>query len=217
MPERPVRVLVVDDHPVYRHGLAALLADVPDVEVAGTAGDGAQAVRAVAELAPDVILMDVAMPVLNGVEATRQITAAHPEAAVLMLTMSADDATLFAAMRAGATGYLLKEASPEEIGRAVMAAANGGVVFGSAMARRVTGIFVGHDGGAPPLAFPQLTSREHEVLSLMARGLTNSQIAKRLSLSPKTIRNNVSNIVAKLQVDDRAEAMAAAREAGLAP
>lgn len=216
MPEGPVRVLIADDHPVFRQGLAMLLAAIPDVEVVGTAADGFAAQRAAAELAPDVILMDVAMPELNGVEATRRILTAHPNLAVLMLTMSADDATLLAAMRAGATGYLLKDAGPEEIGRAIMAAANGEAIFGPAMARRVTGLFAGQPTGTPPPTFPQLTAREHEILALVVHGLTNPQIAKRLSLSPKTIRNNVSHIFAKLQVADRAEAIAVARRAGMA-
>ncbi|MFC6023821.1 response regulator [Plantactinospora solaniradicis] len=216
MPDKPVRVLIADDHPVFREGLAVLLSAIPGVEVVGTAADGTAAERATTELAPDVILMDVAMPGLNGVEATQRILATTPNLAVLMLTMSADNATLLAALRAGATGYLLKDAGPEEISRAIMAAANGEAIFGPAMARQVTNLFTHQAAAPPPPVFPQLTAREHEILVLIAKGLTNSQIARRLCLASKTIRNNVSHILTKLQVADRAEAIDVARRAGLA-
>jgi DNA-binding NarL/FixJ family response regulator len=214
MPDAPIRVLLADDHPVYRQGLAMLLSGIDGIEVVGTAADGAEAERAAADLTPDVVLMDVSMPVLNGVEATRRILTARPDTAVLMLTMSNDDTTLLAAMHAGATGYLLKDAGPDEIGRAIAAAANGEAIFGAPLARRMTTLLTTSVTNAAP--FPQLTSREHEILALVARGLTNPQIAKRLNLSPKAIRNNVSHIFAKLQVSDRAEATEAARSAGLA-
>jgi len=225
-----LRILVVDDHPVYRDGLAALLRSVDGLEVAGTAADGAAAVAAVHELDPDVVVMDIQMPVLDGIEATRQIAAATPSTAIIMLTMSEDDETVFAAVRAGARGYLLKGADQEEIVRGITTVAAGGAVFGPALAMRIASFF---GGGAPATpapatpasgpaapaarndAFPQLSAREREVLDLVASGRTNAQIAEFLFLSPKTIRNTVSNIFSKLQLADRAAAIIAARDAGL--
>jgi DNA-binding NarL/FixJ family response regulator len=159
MPDGPIRVLLVDDHPVYRDGLAALLDSVPTVEVVGTAEDGAAAVGRAGELQPDVVVMDIAMPVLDGVEATRQIRAHSPHIAVVALTMAEGDATLFAAMRAGAIGYLLKGAGQGQIVRAIIAAANGEAIFGPAIARRVTEFFAGAPATVSSLAFPQLTPR----------------------------------------------------------
>ncbi|MGY1653528.1 response regulator [Geodermatophilus sp. SYSU D01119] len=213
-PEEPLRVVVADDHPVYRDGLALLLGSVPGVEVVGTAADGAAAVDVVREHLPDVVVMDVQMPVLDGIEATRRITTQAPSVGVVVLTMSEDDGTVFAAVRAGARGYLLKGADQEEVLRAISTVASGGAVFGAALARRITDFFAAAPRG-PEEAFPQLTAREREVLDLVAAGRSNAQVAAALYLSPKTVRNVVSNVLAKLQVGDRAQAIVRAREAGL--
>ncbi|GGQ82271.1 response regulator [Couchioplanes azureus] len=213
--ERQIRVLLVDDHPVWREGLAVLLASVPSVEVVGTAADGAAAVAAAAREQPDVVLMDIQMPVMNGAEATREVTAQSPHIAVVALTMLEDDETLFNALRAGAIGYLLKGATQADILRAITSAANGEAHFGPAIARRITRYFAAQPTSASSLAFPQLTQRENEVLKLIADGLTNAQITARLTLAHQTVRNHVHNIFAKLHVADRAEAMTRAREAGL--
>ncbi|WP_206053715.1 response regulator [Nocardioides iriomotensis] len=209
-----IRVLVVDDHPLYREGLVGAIDTMPGKEVVGEAADGAEAVRRTAELAPDVVVMDLHMPELNGVDATRAITASHPDVAVLVLTMLEGDDSVFAAVRAGAKGYLLKGADRAEIGRALDAVAHGEVVFSSSIAQRVLAFFAGgRAAGATP--FPELTDREREVLDLVARGLTNAEIARRLVVSDKTVRNHVSNVFAKLHVAGRAEAVARARDAGL--
>lgn len=213
--DETIRLLLADDHPVYRDGLAALLRSVPGVEVVGTAGDGLEAVALAAELQPDVVVMDVQMPGLDGIGATRQITADSPHIGVVVLTMSEDDGTVFAAMRAGALGYLLKGANQAEIIRAITAVAQGEAIFGAAVARRVAEFFAAPPAPGPSTVFPQLTSREREVLDLLAAGRSNAQIASALFLSPKTVRNNVSNIFAKLHVADRAAAIVQARDAGL--
>ncbi|GAA2354648.1 response regulator [Nonomuraea africana] len=213
MSDETIRVLLADDHPVYRDGLAVLLGSLPDIEVAGTAANGLEAVEQAADLQPDVVVMDVRMPGLDGIEATRRIAADSPHIGVVVLTMSEDDATLFAAMRAGARGYLLKGANQAEIVRAITAVAHGEAIFGPAVARRVADFFAGK--AAADSVFPQLTPREREILSLIAAGRPNAHIASALFLSPKTVRNNVSNIFAKLHVADRAEAIVRAREAGL--
>ena len=217
MQDEPIRVLLADDHPVYRDGLAALLASVDGLDVVGTAEDGEAAVALATELQPDVVVMDVQMPGLDGIEATRRLTAANPHIGVVILTMGEEDATLFSAMQAGARGYLLKGANQAEIVRAVTAVARGEAIFGPAIARRIAEFFAGGPaaGSAAEQAFPQLTAREREVLELVAAGRSNAQIAGTLFLSPKTVRNNVSNIFAKLHVADRAEAIVRAREAGL--
>jgi DNA-binding NarL/FixJ family response regulator len=215
MSEKTIRVLVVDDHPLYREGLVGAIDTMPGKEVVGEAGDGAEAVRRAAELAPDVVVMDLHMPELNGVDATRAITAAHPDVAVLVLTMLEGDDSVFAAVRAGAKGYLLKGADRAEIGRALDAVAHGEVVFSSSIAERVLAFFAGGRAGAAATPFPELTDREREVLDLVARGLTNAEIARRLVVSDKTVRNHVSNVFAKLHVAGRAEAVARARDAGL--
>ncbi|TDW92003.1 response regulator transcription factor [Kribbella sp. VKM Ac-2566] len=213
--DESVRVLLADDHPVYRDGLAALLGSLDGVEVVGTAADGVEAVDGARELQPDVVVMDVQMPRLDGIEATRAITADSPHIGVVVLTMAEEDQTLFAAMRAGARGYLLKGASQGEIVRAITAVAQGEAIFGPAIARRVAEFFAAAPAATPGSAFPQLTSREHEILALVAAGRSNAQIASELYLSPKTVRNNVSNIFTKLHVADRAEAIIRARDAGL--
>lgn len=216
MSEEPVRVVLVDDHPVYREGLSMLLESMHGVDVVATAADGEEAKAAVDDGEPDVVVMDVQMPRLDGIAATRDIVARHPHLAVVVLTMSEDDETVFAAMRAGARGYLVKGASQHEILHAIRAVARGELVFGAAIARRVAEFFAAGPATAPAAeVFPQLTAREREVLELLAAGRSNPQIAQALFLSPKTVRNNVSNIFAKLQVADRAEAIVRARDAGL--
>jgi DNA-binding NarL/FixJ family response regulator len=207
--------MLADDHPVYRDGLAALLGSVPGIEVVATAGTGEEAVAQAAELQPDVVVMDVQMPGIDGIEATRLVTADSPHIGVVVLTMAEEDSTLFAAMRAGARGYLLKGANQAEIVRAITAVAQGEAIFGPAIATRVAEFFAAAPAAAADQVFPQLTSREREILSLVAAGRSNAQIASTLFLSPKTVRNNVSNIFAKLHVADRAAAIIQAREAGL--
>ena len=210
-----VRVMLADDHPVYRDGLAALLGSLDGVEVVGTASDGVEAVDRARELQPDVVVMDVQMPRRDGIEATRAITSDSPHIGVVVLTMAEEDQTLFAAMRAGARGYLLKGANQAEILRAITAVAQGEAIFGPAIARRVAEFFAAEPVATPNSPFPQLTAREQEILALVAAGRSNAQIAAELFLSPKTVRNNVSNIFAKLHVADRAEAIIQARNAGL--
>jgi DNA-binding NarL/FixJ family response regulator len=210
-----IRVVLVDDHPVFRHGLTALLAATPEVEVVAEGATGHDAVRLVAELRPDVVVMDLNMPELNGVEATRLVTGQQPEVGVLVLTMFEDDDSVFAAMRAGAQGYLVKGADGPEVLRAITAVAGGEAIFGPSVARRVLSYLTRPLSVHDDRVFPDLTVREREVLELVAAGLGNAAIAHRLSLSPKTVRNNVSSIFAKLQVADRAEAIVRARRAGL--
>ena len=210
-----LRVLVVDDHPLYRDGLVTAIAAMAGVEVVGSAVDGEDAVREAATLRPDIVVMDLHMPGTNGIEATRRIVAAQPDVAVLVLTMLDGDDSVFAAMRAGARGYLLKGADREEIRQALDTVSRGGIVFSSGIAGRVLGYFAGGGTSAAAVPFPELTEREREILDLVARGLTNTEIASRLVLSPKTVRNHVSNVFTKLQVATRAEAVAHARDAGL--
>jgi DNA-binding NarL/FixJ family response regulator len=210
----PVTVLIADDHPVFRDGLASLLATQPAVQVVGTAADGAEAVRRAVELAPDVVVMDLQMPELNGIEATRQLAAEAPKCRVLVFTMGEEDGTVLAAMRAGARGYLVKGAGQEEVAKAIATVHAGGLVFGASLAERIAELL-----SVPPTpersAFPQLTERELEILDLIAAGRNNAQIAAELFLAPKTVRNNVSTILAKIQATDRADAMIRARDAGL--
>jgi DNA-binding NarL/FixJ family response regulator len=209
-----VRVLVVDDHPLFRDGLAGLLRELPDVELAGQAATGEEAVALIASTAPDVVLMDLHMPGMGGIEATRRVTAEHPRVAVLVLTMLDDDQSLRDAVAAGARGYLLKEATPDEIVNAIHAVVAGQAVFGGPMSGRVLSALA---TGTPQRGLDGLTDREEEVLRLLARGLTNSAIAERLGLSGKTVRNHVSNLFSKLGVADRAAAVAKARDAGYGP
>lgn len=208
-----IRVLIADDHPLFRDGLTALLDDGPDTVLAGTATTGSEAVDLARETQPDVVVMDVQMPGLNGIEATRRIVADSPHIAVLVLTMFDDDESIFSALRAGARGYLLKGADREQIHCALRAAASGEIIFGAHLAARMLGYFTANS--APPPVFPQLTHRERQVLELVAQGRANAVIAARLGLSHKTIRNHVSNILTKLQVADRAQAIVQARDAGL--
>ena len=217
-PTKPISVLVADDHPVFRRGMRAILGAEPDTELVGEATDGEEAVARALELGPDVILMDLNMPKVTGIEATRRILEASPNTAILMLTMFEDDDSIFAAIRAGARGYVLKGADGAETLRAIHAVADGDAIFSPTIARRLTGYFA-TPGGDPKAsskqAFPNLTEREHEILSLIAEGYTNTAIAARLYLSPKTVRNYVSSIFTKLQVSDRSQAIVRAREAGL--
>lgn len=208
------RVLVVDDHPLFRFGLCTVLAGEPSVDLVGEAATGAEAIAAASRCAPDVVVMDVHLPDMTGIDATREILADRQGTGILMLTMFNDSESVFAAMRAGARGYLLKGSGQEEIVRAVHAVARGEAIFGPDIAGRVLGFFT-----SPPPAhdvpFPELTAREREVLALLADGTSNGLIASRLCLSPKTVRNHVSSIFAKLAVADRAQAIVLARKAGL--
>jgi len=210
-----IRVLIADDHVLFRDGLRALLNSVPDVEFVGEAATGDEAIAQAAALQPDVILMDIQMPGLNGIEATRRILQTSPHIGVIVLTMFEDDDSVFAAMRAGARGYILKGADQAEVLRAIRAVASGEALFGPAIAKKVIGFFSGARSAMPPQVFPELTEREREILDLIAQGRNNAEIADRLVLSPKTVRNHVSNIFSKLQVADRAQAIVRAREAGL--
>jgi DNA-binding NarL/FixJ family response regulator len=207
-------VLIADDHPLVRQGLRAVLGSAADMDVLAEASDGDDVVRLAAELAPDVVVMDLQMPGLHGIEATRQILARRPGTAVLVLTMFDDDYTVFAAVAAGAAGYLLKGADGADIVTAIRAAAAGQAVFGAALARRMRR-WLGAGPAAAELPFPQLTERERLILDGVAAGLTNAQIGQRLFLSAKTVANNVSTILAKLQIAERGQAIVRAREAGL--
>jgi DNA-binding NarL/FixJ family response regulator len=210
-----IRVVVVDDHPMMREGLRALVASLPDVDVVGEAADGDGARRETRLTRPDVVVMDLHMPGTNGVEATRAILRDVPNTRVLVLTMFEDDDSVFAAMRAGASGYLVKGAQQEEIVRAIRSVADGQAIFGPSVARRIIDFFA--SGSTPVRAepFPELTAREREVLALIAAGRTNPAIARRLTISGKTVSNHISAIFAKLQVADRSEAIVRARRAGL--
>ena len=203
----PIRVLVCDDHDAFRHGLRTMLATDPGLVVVGEASDGVQAVALAAELQPDVILMDLQMPRMNGLEATRRIVAAAPHMRVLVLTMSDDTATVFHALQAGARGYILKGARKADIIRSIQNVYHGEVVFGAAVAQHVIGHFARVQADVRAEAFPQLSDRESEILNLMAQELSNEAIAERLSISLKTVRNYVSNICTKLQVSDRTAAV----------
>lgn len=205
--------MVVDDHPLFRFGLCAALAQRDDIEVVGEAAGGHAAIDIAGATQPDVVVMDLHLPDLGGVEATRAITSTNPQVGVLVLTMFDDSESVFNAMRAGARGYLLKGAEPDELVRAVQAVARGEAIFGQSIAAQVLRYFNGLDASA--VSFPELTAREREVLELIAAGRNNSEIAHVLSLSGKTVRNHVSIIFGKLQVADRAQAIVRAREAGL--
>ncbi len=209
----PLRVLIADDHPVFRNGMRALLSSTPDMEVVGEASSGDEAVRLAEDLQPDVILMDLQMPGTGGIEATRRVLDRSPHIRILVVTMYEDDDLVFAALRAGARGYVLKGAGPAEMVRAVQVIGDGEAIFSSGVAQRVIGFFSSPRPSAP--AFPELTEREREILALIARGRSNPEIAASLTLTLKTVRNHVSNIFSKLQVADRAEAILLAREAGL--
>jgi DNA-binding NarL/FixJ family response regulator len=209
-----IHVLIADDHTLFRAGLHALLNLFPDIQVVGEASAGEEAISKAETLQPDIILMDIQMPGVNGIEATRRIVRTSPNIGIIVVTMFEDDDSVFSAMRAGARGYILKEAGEEEVLRAIHSVARGEAVFGPAIARRLVNFF-----SSPRMesnfAFPELTEREREILDLIARGESNAEIAQRLVLSPHTVRNHISNIFSKLQVADRAEAIIRARNAGL--
>lgn len=213
---KPIRVLVVDDHQLFREGLASLLTAAAETEVVGEAGTGGEAIERTESMKPDVILMDIQMPDMNGIETTRRILADHPNVGVIMLTMLEDDDSLFAAMSAGARGYILKGADKAEVLRTVVAVAEGQALFGPAIARRLNVFFQRSrriEAAVNP--FPDLTERERELLTLIAQGFSNSDIAARLHISGKTVSNHVSSIFNKLQVADRAQAIVKARDAGM--
>ena len=215
MPEASkIRVLVADDHAGFRHGLVALLASDPGVEVVGEAEDGHEAVEKSLKRSPDVVLMDLQMPGLNGIEATRRILQEDPGIGVLVLTMFEDDDSVVSVMRAGARGYVLKNASPSGVLEVLRSVAKGEARFGPEIARKLTG-FMRHPAADPSGAFPDLTAREREILDLIARGVDNAGISARLFLSPNTVRNHISRVFAKLGTANRAQAIVLAREAGM--
>jgi DNA-binding NarL/FixJ family response regulator len=210
-----LRVLVADDHLIFRDGLRALLASTPDAELVGEAATGEEAIALASSLQPDLVLMDLQMPDLNGIEATRRIVHDSPHIRVLVVTMFEDDSSVLAAMRAGARGYLLKGATHAETARAIRAVGEGEAIFSPAIAARLMEFFASFQPATLPQVFPELSDRERQILDLIAQGHKNPDIAARLVLSPKTVRNHVTNILSKLQVADRSEAIIRAREAGL--
>lgn len=212
MSDESVRVLVCDDHPVYRRGLRALLAEIDDIDVVGEAGDGEEALRLAADHQPDVVIMDLHMPGMSGIETTRNLLARQPDVGVVVLTMFEDDTSLVAALRAGARGYLVKGAGHDEISRAIRSVARGEAIVSATMSTRLAAAVSPRQADR---AFPNLTQREFEVLELLAHGLSNKQIADRLSVSPKTVRNNLSMVFSKLHVTSRTEAAALAHDAGV--
>ena len=213
--ERTIRILMADDHAVFREGLRYVLGSEPDMEIVGEAATGKEVVEKAAELGPDVVLMDIQMPGINGIEATRRILGSDPKVGVVVLTMFEDNDSVFSAMQAGAKGYVLKGADPTEILKVVRAVAEGDAYFGAEIARRLTDFFSVPRTASPAEPFPELTAREREVLDLIAQSHNNARIAKLLYVSPKTVRNHISNIFTKLQIADRTQAILRAREAGL--
>lgn len=211
----PIRVLIADDQAITRSGLRSLLASLPGTDVVGEAADGTEVIEKAAELEPDVILMDLRMPVVNGIEATRRIHRAQPHIGILVVTMFEDDTSVFPAIRAGARGYLLKNTDQAELLRAVQTVAAGGVIFSSGIAVRVLQYLTAPPPELPQGVFDELTGRERSILEELAHGYSNAEIAEHLGLSPKTVSNNVSNVLLKLQATDRAKLMLMALEAGL--
>ena len=214
----PIKVLIADDHVFYREGVRALLSNVPKIEVIGEANNGEEAIVQARDLQPNVILMDLKMPGMNGIDATRRIHEAHPSIGVLVITMFDDDDSVFAAIRAGARGYLLKDADKDEVVRAIVAVERGEAIFSPAIAQRMMQYFAAPSASSKknqPDEFAELTDRELEILELIAQGHNNLVIANKLSLSIKTVQNYVSSILTKLQVADRAQVIVRAREAGL--
>ncbi len=210
-----LRILVAEDHPLFRKGVISLLSAVPEFEVVGEAATGEEAASRVAELQPDVVLMDLQMPGVGGIEATRKIVQESPSVRLLVVTLFEDEDSVFMALRAGARGYVLKDADEEELVRAIRAVGRGEAIFSPVVAERMLAYFAAPKPAAPPQVFPTLTDREREILHLIVQGHPNPSIAKELSLSTKTVGNYVSNIFTKLQVADRAQAIIRAREAGL--
>jgi DNA-binding NarL/FixJ family response regulator len=211
----PLRIAIADDHPLVRSGLRALLMAVEDLEVVGEAATGEEAVALAASLHPDVIVMDLRMPGINGIEATRRIVQANPQIRILVVTLFEDDDSVFAALRAGARGYILKDANEVEVLRAIRAVSSGDAIFSAAIAQRLIDFFAAPRPAQAALPFPDLTDREREILTLIAQGHRNAEIAQSLVITTKTVRNYISSIFSKLQVADRAQAIIRAREAGL--
>lgn len=209
-----IRVLIADDHALFREGIRALLMTTADITCVGEAASGQEALEQIEELHPDVVLMDINMPGLTGVEATERILALRPQTAILMVTMLEDDTSVYGALRAGARGYILKGANHEDLLEAIRAAAQGKALYSGQIASRITGFFQNSDHVGVTASFPELTEREREVLDLIARGRSNSDIAEALVISPNTVRNHITSIFDKLGVSDRAEAIVKAREAG---
>jgi len=210
-----IHVLIADDQAITRTGLRTLLESVPDLEIIGEATNGAEVIELAASLQPDVILMDLRMPGINGIEATRRIHRTSPHIGILVVTIFADDTSVFPAIRAGARGYLLKDTDQTELIQAIKTVARGGVIFSPGIAHKVLQYLSAPPPNVPKQAFDELTNRERDVLDLIARGYTNAEIAERLGLSPKTVSNNISNVLLKLQAVDRAKLMLLALEAGL--
>ena len=211
----PLRVLIADDHPLFRKGMRALVESLPDTEVAGEAATGEDAIALAASLVPDVIVMDLQMPRGSGIVATRAILNASPHIRILMVTLSEDSESVFTALRAGARGYVLKDAGEDAMGQAIQAVGRGEAIFSPAIASRLMDYFAAPHPAVPRELFPTLTDREREILGLIAKSHTNADIARQLSLSVKTVHNYVSNIFSKLQVADRTQVILRAREAGL--
>ncbi len=210
-----LRILIADDHTLVRSGMRALLQTEEDLEVVGEAATGEQVVTMATTLQPDVIVMDLRMPGISGIEATRRILHSNPAIRILVVTLLEEDDTLFAALRAGARGYVLKEASEVELLRAIRAVGEGEAIFSASMAERLVGFFSAPRQTISSLPFPDLTEREREILTLIAQGRSNSEITQQLVIGQKTVRNYISSIFSKLQVADRAQAIIRAREAGL--
>ncbi|MBW7886616.1 MAG: response regulator transcription factor [Caldilineaceae bacterium] len=215
MTTQPIRLFIADDHALFREGMRALLSATADIVCVGEAANGEDALRQIEESRPSVVLMDINMPGINGIEATRRILRTHPAAGIIMVTMLEEDASIFAAMRAGARGYVLKGANHQELLAAIRAVAEGQVLFGPTIAARVTQFFTHVAAGQGEESLAELTQREREILDLIARHYTNPEIAQQLGIGDKTIRNHVSNIFSKLQVATRAQAIEKARQAGL--
>jgi DNA-binding NarL/FixJ family response regulator len=211
----PLTVLIADDHPLFRKGMRNLLESMPDIELIGEAKSGSEAVEMAVERQPDLVLMDLQMPGGSGLAATRELSKTTPSVHILIVTLFEDDESIFTALRAGARGYILKDAEEEEMMRAIRAAGEGEAIFSPAIATRLMDYFSSTRSQLPEEVFPELTDREREILILISRGESNASIAEQLSISMKTVRNHVSNIYNKLQVADRAQAAIRAREAGL--